>query len=1027
MKKSLLMSLVLMFTFLTGVLAQTRTVSGRVTDQATGGGLPGVTVLLKGTTNGVSTNADGAFSLSVPASGGTLVFSSVGMTSQERAIGGDSQFTVALATDNKQLNEVVVVGYGAQNKTLVTGAVTSVDAKQFEGQPVAGIDQVLQGRASGVQVTQNSGTPGGGVSVRIRGNNSISAGSDPLYVVDGVPINTGSYSNIGVGNQQLNALSDINPNDIASIEVLKDASAAAIYGSRAANGVVLVTTKHGKSGRTKVDVNYYTGVQKTIKRLDVLNGQEAQDLINEQRVNVGLTPRYVTANPTGTQLLFTGADTNWQNEIFRSARVSNYSATISGGDAKTRFLVSGTYFDQDGIIIGSGFRRGSGRINLEHSISDRIRIGSNLSVSRSLSSRISNDNNIYGVLSAAILLGSQTPVYNPDGTYGRDPLSSVENPVAAAKEPFFEARNGRLIGNVYAEVEPVKDLRIRTSFGADYLSLKEDRFLPNILLAAVAANGSANANYRQDINWLNETTANYTKTINDAHNFNLLLGASVQKSAQEGIQATASNFPGNTIHTLVAGSVKSEASSDATVWTLLSGFARFNYDYRGKYLLAASVRRDGSSRFGTNNRYGTFPSLSAGWRVSQEDFLKDNAIISELKLRAGYGQTGNFDIGNFASRGLFSVGVANNANYLQQAGLVPNQIANPELTWEKSEEYNVGTDLGFFENRFLISANAFERNTNALLLNRQLPLTSGFANISQNIGSLRNRGLEFELTSQNIKTNDFTWTTNFNISIIRNRVTSLVDNAPFPAGFASRVQVGEALGAFYGYRVDRLFQTTDEISALDAAARLATGNANSVYQSGARPGDIKFVDINGDGVVDSRDQTIIGSAQPNFFGGINNTLAYKGIDLNFFFQYTQGNEVYNNTRAFAEGMNGQFGQVGSVRNRWTPTNTNTDMPRAANGDPNNNRRTSTRFLEDGSYLRLKTITLGYNLPTGIVRGAHLQTARIYVSGQNLLTFTKYKGLDPEISTFSGTNTALGTDFLTFPQARTLQVGVNIGL
>lgn len=994
-------------------------------------------MLLKGTTNGVSTNADGAFSLSVPESGGTLVFSSVGMTTQERAIGTDSQFQIALATDATELSEAVVVGYGSQNKTLVTGAVTSVDAKQFEGQPVAGIDQVLQGRASGVQVTQNSGTPGGGISVRIRGNNSISAGSDPLYVVDGVPINTGSYSNVGAGNQQLNALSDINPNDIESIEILKDASASAIYGSRAANGVVLVTTKRGKSGRTKIDFSYYTGVQQTIKRLGVLNGQESQDIINEERINVGLAPRYVSANPTAAQSVFTGANTDWQKEIFRSAPVSNYSATVSGGDAKTKFLLSGTYFDQQGIIIGSGFKRGSGRINIEHNVSDRVKIGSNLSISRSLSDRINNDNNIYGVLSAAILLGPQTPVYNADGTYGRDPFSSVENPVAAAKEPFFQARNGRLIGNVYAEVEPVKDLRVRTSFGADYLSLKEDQFLPSTLAAAVAANGTGRSNVRSDVNWLNETTANYTKTFNEDHNVSLLVGGSIQKSVQEGVLTQASNFPGNNIRTLTAGSVKTDASSDATVWTLVSGFTRFNYDYRGKYLFQASVRRDGSSRFGTANQYGTFPSVSAAWRISQESFLKENPVVSELKLRAGYGQTGNFDIGNFASRGLFGVGVntvvngvATNANYLQQAGLAPTQIANPDLTWEKSEEYNLGVDLGLFS-RATISANVFERNSNALLLNRQLPLTSGFASISQNIGSLRNRGIEVELTTQNVKSKDFTWTTNFNISFIRNKVTSLVNDAAFNTGFASRVEVGQSLGSFYGYKVDHIFQTTDEIAALDAAAKRLTGNPDAVYQSGPKPGDIKpgdikFVDINGDGVVNSLDQQIIGSAQPNFFGGINNTLAYKGIDLGFFFQFMQGNEVYNNTRAFAEGLNGQFGQLSSVRNRWTPTNTNTDIPRAAFGDPNNNRRTSTRFLEDGSYLRLKTITLGYSLPTTIVHVARLQSARIYVSGQNVLTFTKYSGLDPEISTFSGTNTSLGTDFLTFPQARTYQVGVNLG-
>ncbi|HEX8350914.1 MAG TPA: SusC/RagA family TonB-linked outer membrane protein, partial [Hymenobacter sp.] len=397
-----------------------------------------------------------------------------------------------------------------------------------------------------------------------------------------------------------------------------------------------------------------------------------------------------------------------------------------------------------------------------------------------------------------------------------------------------------------------------------------------------------------------------------------------------------------------------------------------------------------------------------------------------------------FEIGNFASLGLFGVGVANNANYLQQAGLVSTQIANPELTWEKSEEFNIGTDLGFFENRVLLSANAFERKTAALLLNRQLPLTSGFASISQNIGSLQNRGLEFELTTQNVKSSDFTWTTNFNLSFIRNKVTALVNDAAFLQGFASRVEVGQPLGAFYGYEVDRLFQTTGEISALNDAARAATGNPGAVYQLNAAPGDIKFKDIDGigadgkptgrpDGVVNSADQRIIGSAQPNFFGGINNTLGYKGIDLGFFFQFTQGNEIYNNTRGFAERMNGQFGQLATVRDRWTPTNTDTDMPRAANGDPNNNGRVSDRFLEDGSYLRLKTITLGYNLPTNIVKVARLQSARIYVSGQNVLTFTKYQGLDPEVSTFSGTNTSPGTDFLTFPQARTLQVGVNIGL
>ncbi|QIL75700.1 SusC/RagA family TonB-linked outer membrane protein [Hymenobacter sp. HDW8] len=1032
MKKILLMSFLLIVTLLQQVTAQDRSISGRVTDRQTGEGLPGVTVLLKGTSNGVSTNSDGTFALSVPASGGVLTFSSIGFVSQEQAIGTSNQVNMALASDTKALSEVVVVGYGSQSKALVTGAITSVDAKEFQGQPIAGVDQALQGRASGVQVTANSGTPGGGIAVRIRGNNSISASSDPLYVVDGVPINTGSYSNIGVGNQQLNALSDINPNDIASIEILKDAAAAAIYGSRAANGVVLITTKRGQAGRTKITLDAYQGVQQTIKRLDVLDGQQSQDLINEQRANVGQAPLYVEANPTANQSLFTGASTNWQDEIFRTARIGSYTLTASGGDERTRFLVTGSYFDQEGIIIGSGFKRGSVRFNLDNKISDRVRIGMNVTGSRSLNNRIANDNNIYGVLSAAILLGAQTPIYNADGSFGRDRFSSVENPVAAATLPILEARNNRLIGSVYAEADILKSLRFRTTLGADYLNLKEDRFLPSTLLQATGSNGLGNANSRYDVLWQTENTLTFNKSFGD-HNLTLLAGQSAIKSTQEGITTTVSGFATNKITRLAAGSVRTEASSDGTLWTLLSYFGRANYDYKGRYILSGSLRRDGSSRFGSENKYGIFPAVSGSWRISEEAFFPE-IFVNELKLRGGYGETGNFEIGNFASRNLYGVGSGNLANYNQLAGLVPTQIGVSDLTWEKSKETNVGLDVGFLDSRLMFSANVFKKQANALLLNRQLPLTSGFTDVTQNIGSLENKGLELELTSQNVKSDAFSWTTNFNLSFIRNEVTGLVNNAPFLSGFANRVQVGSPLGSFYGYEVDRIYQTQAEIDADNAAAREAAGRQTVFYQvQGTRPGDIRFRDIAGgpdgqpDGLITAADQTIIGSAQPDFFGGINNQLSFKGFDLGFFFQFQYGNEIYSNTRSFAEGMNGQFGQLATVNDRWTPTNPSTTMPRAAQGDPNNNRRTSDRFLEDGSYLRLKTLTLGYNIPEGITKVMRLQTARIYVSGQNLLTFTDYSGLDPEINTFSGSNTSLGTDFLTFPQARTVQVGINLGL
>lgn len=1023
------MSILLIIGLLQQVAAQTRSISGRVTDKTTQEGIPGVTVLVVGTTNGVSTDATGGFSLSVPNSGGTLRISAVGYMTTDQPIGSSASYTISLAPDTKALDEVVIVGYGSQSKALVTGAVATVSAKEFQDQPVAGLDQALQGRASGVQVTSSSGTPGGAVSVRIRGTNSISASASPLYVVDGVPINTGNYSDIGVGNQVTNALADINPNDIASMEILKDASAAAIYGSRAANGVVLITTKHGRQGRTRITLDVYGGVQETRKKLGVLTGQQSQDLINEARTNVGLAPRYVTANPTSTQGLFSTANTNWQDEVFRKAAIQNYTLTASGGDAKTTFLVSGTYFDQQGIIIGSGYKRGSGRLNLEHRLSDHVKIGANLTVSRSNSNRINNDNNIYGVLSGAVLLGSQTPVTNADGTYARDPFNAtVENPVASARVPTFISTQTRGIGNVYAEVEPVRNLIIRSSLGGDYLNLLERRFIPSTLIAGASTSGQGNINSRYDLTWLNENTATYSHSFGD-HNLTLLLGQSAQKSSQQGLLETATGFATNKLQQLTAGATKVTANSDASEWTLLSYFSRLNYDYKGKYILTGTLRADGSSRFGVNNKYGVFPAVSGSWRINQEAFLADNEVISELKLRGGWGTTGNFNIGNYSSLTLFGVGTANLANYNNAAGLAPTQLGDQNLTWEKSAETNIGVDVGVFKNRILLSANVFKRNSNALLLDSPQPLTSGFSSVTTNIGSLWNKGFELDITSQNIQAKDFTWTTNFNISFIRNRITKLPNrNADQAAGFASLLRVGESLGSFYGYVVDRIYQSAAEVTADNEAALAATKGGTKYYQlQGTSAGDIRFKDLDGDGVITAADQKIIGHAQPKFFGGFNNQLSYKGIDLGFFFQYSYGNDIYNNTRAFTEGMNSVFGQSAAVLDRWTTANTDTDIPRAAFGDPNNNRRVSTRWIEDGSYLRLKTATLGYNLPKQWVTTAHLQNVRIYLAGQNLLTFTKYKGLDPEVSTFTTTNTSPGTDFLTFPQARVYQLGINIGL
>lgn len=1070
MKKSLLLSFIFVFAFVMQVLAQNRTVTGKVTDQENGQGLPGVTVLVKGTSSGTATGVDGGFSISVPSDDAVLVFRYVGYDSKEVAVANQSTINVKLGAATKNLQEVVVVGYGTQKREELTGSITSVSAESLRNVPIVSVDQALQGRAAGVQVTQNSGTPGAGIAVRVRGAASIGASNEPLYVVDGVPINTGSYTSVGTGGQQTNALSDLNPADIQSMEILKDAASAAIYGSRASNGVVLITTKRGSAGTTKINFGYYTGTQQAWNKLEPLTGPQQIELYNEmlrnryplnssgqlktsptssivyrsyedlaaitfgaagfatvngQRVAVdngdGIRDLATFQNPS------TASTTRWMDEIFRSAPISNYDLSLSGGNDKTKFHVSGTYFDQTGIVLGSGFERVNGRLNLDHSINNKFKIGTSVGLSRSVADRIQNDNNINGVVSTAVLVASDIPVYNANGTYSKDPGASTENPVAAALEPTLSAISARVIANTFAEYDILSSLKWRSTFGLDYLTFRDEDFRPTTTNTGAGSNGLGQQSYTQDVSLLTEHTLNFNKVFNDVHSIQALLGIAYQQSTQNSIFAAATGFPGNDIKQLSAGSVKTSASSSETGWGLASYFSRLNYAFNNRYLVSASLRTDGSSRFGENNRYGIFPAGSIGWRVSEEPFMQNLEFISELKLRASYGITGNSEISNFGSRAL----VAPGANYTLRAGLAPSQLGNADLTWEETAQANIGLDFAVLNNRLVLNVDAYEKKTDDLLLGRSLVGSSGFTSITENIGSIENRGLEFGLTSYNFDSNEpggFTWNTNFNVSFNKNEVTKLNDGTPFAAGFANWVAEGQPLGAFRGYRVERIFQTQEEINALNDAAKAATGNAGAVYQSSlTSPGDIMFKDLNKDGVINSEDQEILGSAQPKFLGGITNNLAYKGFDLSFFFQFVQGNEVWNHTRAFAEGMNGVFGQTSAVLNRWTPENTVTNVPRAVFGDPNNNRRNSDRWIEDGSYVRLKNIQFGYNLPTSLIEKARFRTARVFVQGQNLITFTDYSGLDPEVNTFSGSNTSLGTDFLVYPQAKTVTFGVNIGL
>ncbi len=994
------------------LLAQNRTITGKITDVA---GLPiaGASVQVRGTNLGTVTGADGSYSISVPSNANTLVVTGSQLMRQEVGLSANqTTVNITMQAAERSLQEVVVTGYAVQRRREVTGSVDRISAREIENLPITSPDQALQGRAAGVTVTNNSGTPGSSINVNIRGIGSISASSQPLYIVDGIPINTGSFSQVGVGGQTLNSLVDINPNEIESFEVLKDAAATAVYGARAANGVVLITTKRGRNQRTKINVSSSYGIQKAWRRIETITGPEYVALVQE-----GVRNRF-GASIVPSQLGLTGLDadpstyptTNWQDLIFRSAPIAQHDISAQGGNERTRFYVGGGYFEQQGIIIGSSFRRYNFRINLDNNVTDKFKISTGFSGSRTRTSRTNNDNNIYGVLSTAVLNGSYYSPFNPDGTYVRDPNSSIENPLLSGNEIYNNANNNRILGNLAGEYQILPSLSFRTTLGVDYTQLNELQFFPSISAAGAGTNGQANEGYNNVLNLINENILNFTKSFG-SHNLTLIGVASYQKNRFESIFGQALQFPGNSIRRLSAGSTKSILTSDENSQGIIGYVGRANYNYKGRYLFSASVRRDGISNFGENKRYGTFPAFSAGWVLGDEDFMKGIRPLTNLKIRGSYGITGNaIGIGLFASRPLVGVG----ANYLSSApGLAPSQLGNPNLSWEEARQADLALEVGLF-NRINLTVEGYKKNTNKLLLARPLVGSSGFTTVTENVGELENMGLEFQLNTRNIAKKDFTWTTDLNLTFQQNIVKKLQGGTPFAAGFASWVQEGESIGSFRGYKVAGIFQTQDEI------------NAAPFQNSNTRPGDIRFVDINGDNKITTDDQTILGNAIPKFFGGLTNNLSYKGFELNAFIQFVSGNKIYNNTRAFSEGMNSVFGQTVGVRDRWQPSKTSTTVPRAVFGDPANNRRVSDRWVEDGSYLRLKNVVLSYGLPAAVTNRLHVSTFRVFVQGQNLVTRTKYKGFDPEVSTFSTTNTAPGTDFLTFPQARTITFGLNLG-
>ena len=998
-----------------------RTLTGRVAGE-NGEGLPGVSVVVKGTQRGTTTDSQGSFRLAVPDNSAVLVFSFVGYESQEVRVGNQTEINLALTPDNKSLNEVVVIGYGTQRKKEITSAVATINKSKIADLKVSSFSEALVGQVSGVQISQVNGGPGTALNVRIRGTGSIGAGNNPLYVVDGFPLNVESLSNL-------------NTSDIESIEILKDASATAIYGSRGSNGVVIVTTRRGSTGKPRIEFSAYTGVQQLSKKVDVLGPDEYVDLAIEAIQNAwvdrgGKTTDPNSARPALYQMAPYFQDpsqwtrTDWQDEIFKPAPISNYSLSASGGSERLKYMVSGGYFDQRGILVNTGFKRYSGRINLDGVLTDRIRFKVNFSPNYAVTDQVRGDGRWNeGAVGSALALPGIFPVRNADGTYpsfngfGYN-SSGAYNPVSLVEQARGKDNALRLIGNTNVSVDLLKNLTYTLNAGIDYNSLQSSFYTSTLIPTAnIKPGGQFNTLF--NTNWVVENTLTYAKELATNHRFNLLLGQSAQRNHRIESSASANNYPNDLVKTLNAGQING-ADSGESEWTLASYFARLTYAYKDRYYLNAAIRRDGSSRFGEDRKWGVFPSVSVGWSLSEEPFLKQATWLDELKIRASYGVTGNNFIDNYGS-----IGLLNNANYVFGNSIVnaqvPTTVSNSLLSWETSRQADLGLDFRLLRGRVDLVYDFYNKINSNLLLNVPVPSINGVTSTLRNIGRVRNQGMEWMLTTRNT-VGKFAWTTSLNLSYNRNKVLALGpgDDPIISSGFSSLdathiTQIGQPIGSFYGYVFEGVYNTEAEIA---ARPHLKTD----------KPGDPIIRDVNGDGVINADDRTIIGSNVPKYIFGADNTFKYKNFDLRVFFQGVMGNQILNFSRYNIGILHGRINQLGETRDRWrSPEDPGNGKVFRADLDINGYRRlTSTSYVEDASFVRLRNVTLGYSFTQPVLSRLRIAQAKIYVSGQNIITWSHYTMYNPEASQ-SNANSALtpGSDQDVYPLARTFTVGLNL--
>ncbi|TXK49355.1 TonB-dependent receptor [Pontibacter qinzhouensis] len=988
---------------------QQTSITGRVTSQE-GEPLPGVTVVLKGTSFGSITDLDGNFSLSASLqANNVLVFSFVGYQPKEVPYKAGQRLQVVLTEDAKSLSEVVVVGYGTQKKSDLTGSVGTVSKELIEQQPVSSIDRALQGAAAGVQVTQTSGQPGGGVSIRIRGGGSIQGGNEPLYVIDGFPLYNNAASAGVTSGADVNPLASINPSDIESMHILKDASATAIYGSRGANGVIIITTKKGAAGTSIVSYEGSYGLQALRQKIDLLNASEFAQLRNEalqDRNPAGGPYQYLA--PAEIAALGTGTD--WQDAAFHQSPIQNHQISISGGNEKTRYALTGGYFGQDGIIRNTDFKRLSARINLDSKITDKFNVGLNLTGSRT-------DANLApsGIVSSLLTMPPTATIYEADGNYTfRNPFENlITNPIASLFEQTNKTNTLRVLSTIYGEYTLLDGLVAKVSFGTDITTTKDESYIPRTLYEGIAVNGQAAIGQLNSYSWLNENTLTYRKE-SGKHSLNALLGFTQQEFSNDVFRAGSQQFVSDdlTYNSLQGGATPTVPYSDAYSWSLISYLGRLNYFFDQRYFFTASLRADGSSRFGKNNKWGYFPSVAFAWKISNENFFTNvNLPITDFKFRTSFGATGNQEIGMYQSLStLSSVRVLLGEQIT--TGFRPDRIANDNLGWETTYQFDSGIDLGLFENRLLLTVDGYYKKTVDLLLNVQIPWTSGHSSSLQNFGAVENRGLEFGINTVNIDNGALTWNSSLNLAFNRNKVLKIGDGQEdFIISGDYIIKVGEPLGSFYGSVTDGVLQPGE-----------VAEKGNLTGKSSPKAGDRLYKDVDNNGTFsNAADRAIIGNAQPDYFFGLTNNIAWKGLDLSVFLQGSVGNQIVNKNRQSLELFTGLQNAAGSARDRWSPSNTDTDIPRASS-DPSN--IFSNRFVEDGSYIRLKNITLGYTLPVALTKWARVSNARLFITGQNLLTWTSYTGYDPEVTSTNNT-VSQGTDQGVYPVAKTVTTGVKV--